>query len=213
MFDLRYSIRQLAKSPGFTATVVVTLALGVGACTAIFSVAYGVLLRPLDYPDPDRIVAVKETQLPQFPEFSVSPPNFLDWQRQATSFSALAAFSGASLNLTGQTEPQQLRGLKVTAQFFEVFPVRPALGRTFLPEEDSVGKQRVVMLSHAAWHRVFGGAPDILGRQLELNGESHTVVAWFLRVLALVRQIARTHGCQWRSHRIRRRTTTAACTV
>ncbi len=176
MFDLRYSIRQLAKSPGFTAIVVVTLALGVGACTAIFSVAYGVLLRPLDYPDPDRLVAVKETQLPQFPEFSVSPPNFLDWQRQATSFRALAAFSGASLNLTGQTEPQQLRGLKVTAQFFDVFPVRPAIGRTFLPEEDSVGKHRVVMLSHAAWHRVFGGAPDILGRQLELNGESHTVV-------------------------------------
>src|SRR5437773_12124772 len=108
--DLRYALRQLAKSPGFAAVTILTLALGIGACTAIFSVVNAVLLRPLDYPDPSRLVVIRETQLPHFPEFSVSPPNFLDWEKQTKSFERLAAYSGAGLNLTGEGEPQRLVG-------------------------------------------------------------------------------------------------------
>src|SRR5450432_4332058 len=110
--DLRYAIRQLIKSPGFTAVAILTLALGIGACTAIFSVVNGVLLRPLDYPQPDRLVIMRETQLPQFPQFSVSPPNFLDWQKQTKSYSYLAAYGGSHMNLTGEGEPQRLVGVK-----------------------------------------------------------------------------------------------------
>lgn len=174
--DLKYAARMLLKAPGFTMVAVLTLALGIGASTAIFSVVNGVLLRPLDYPEPDRVVAVKETQLPEFPEFSASAPNFLDWQQQAKSFSYLAAFTGAPLNLTNKGEPQRLIGLKVTAHYFDVFPVQPALGRALLPEEDAPGKDHVVMLSHALWQRVFDGAADVIGQHLELSGETYTVV-------------------------------------
>src|SRR5882757_6655486 len=114
MQDLKFALRQLVKSPGFTAVAVLTLALGIGACTAIFSVVNSVLLRPLDYPQPERLVVMKETDLPDFPEFSVSPPNFLDWARQLKSFSAIAATSGAPLNLTSEGEPQRLIGIKAT---------------------------------------------------------------------------------------------------
>ncbi|MBA3961835.1 MAG: ABC transporter permease [Chthoniobacterales bacterium] len=176
MNDLRYAFRQLIKSPGFTAVAILTLALGIGACTAIFSVVNGVLLQPLDYPQPDRIVVVRETNLPQFPDFSISPPNFLDWQKQAKSFSALAAYGNKQLNLTGEGEPQRLAGLKATASYFDVFGVRPLLGRAFLPEEDAPGKSHVVVLSHPLWERVFAGAKDALGRSLQLNGESYTVI-------------------------------------
>ena len=117
MQDLKFTLRQLAKAPGFTAIAVLTLALGIGACTAIFSVVNSVLLRPLDYPQPERILVLKETDLPDFPEFSVSPPNFLDWEKQTKSFSAIAAVSGAPLNLTSDGEPQRLFGQKATARF------------------------------------------------------------------------------------------------
>lgn len=176
MHDLRFALRQLLKSPGFTLTAVLTLALGIGACTAIFSVVNGVLLRPLDYPEPDRIVVVKESNLPAYPEFSVSPPNFLDWQKQAKSFASLAAVGGQALNLTGDREPQRLIGAKITAQYFDVYGIKPILGRAFLPEEDAPGRNHVVILSHAFWQRAFAGAPDVVGRTLPLNGEPHTVV-------------------------------------
>jgi putative ABC transport system permease protein len=149
--DLRYAIRQLIKSPGFTAVAVLTLALGIGACAAIFSVVNGVLLRPLEYPQPDRIVVLRETQLPQFPEFSVSPPNYLDWERQTRSYSAIAAYSGSQINLTGEGEPQRLIGVKATAHYFDVYGVQPSLGRTFLPEEDAPGKNHVVVFSNPFW--------------------------------------------------------------
>ena len=174
--DLRYALRQLAKSPGFTAVAVLTLALGIGACTAIFSVVDGVLLRPLDYAQPDRIVVVRSSAPPEFPEFSVSPPDFLDWEKQARSFSHLAAATGASLNLTGDGEPQRLNGIKVTARYFDVYGVQPALGRTFLPGEDAAGKSHVAVLSYPCWQRLFAGATDVLGRALQLNGEPYTVV-------------------------------------
>lgn len=174
--DLRYAFRQLKKSPGFAAVTILTLALGIGACTAIFSVVNVVLLRPLDYPDPERLVGIEETQLPQFPEFSVSPPNFLDWERQTKSFEHLAAYSGAGVNLTGEGEPQRLVGVKATAHYFDVYGVKPVLGRTLLPEEDTPGKNHVVVLSYGFWQRLLGGASDVVGHQLQLNGEPYTVV-------------------------------------
>ncbi len=174
--DLRYALRQLIKSPGFTAVAIVTLALGIGACAAIFSVVNGVLLRPLDYPQPDRIVVIRETQLPEFPEFSVSPPNYLDWEKQTKSYSYLAAYGGSQVNLTGEGEPQRLVGVKATAHYFDVFAVKPVLGRTFLPEEDAVGKNHVVVLSHPFWQRVFGGDAKVIGRSIQLNGEPYTVI-------------------------------------
>ncbi len=176
MNDLRFAFRQLLKNPGFAAVAILTLALGIGACTAIFSVVNGVLLRPLDYPQPDRIVVIHETNLPQFPEFSVSPPNYLDWVKQTKSYSFLAAFGGMQVNFTGDGEPQQLVGAKATAHYFDVYGIKPVLGRFFAPEEDAPGKNHVVVLSHPFWQRVFGGAGNVIGRVIQLNGESYTVV-------------------------------------
>ena len=174
--DLRYAIRQLLKSPGFTIVAILTLALGIGACTAIFSVVNAVLLKPLDYPEPGRIVTIRETQLPQFPEFSVSPPNFLDWQKQTKSYQYLAAYGGAGLNLTGEGEPERMTGVRATAHYFDVYGVKPILGRTFLAEEDAQGKNHVVVLSYPFWQRVFGGASNVINRPVQLNGEPYTVV-------------------------------------
>jgi putative ABC transport system permease protein len=174
--DFRYAFRQLVKAPSFTIVAVLTLALGIGACTAIFSVVNVVLLRPLDYPNPDRIVIIRETQLPKFPEFSVAPPNYMDWEKQTKSYDYLAAYSGAALNLTGEGEPQRLTGVKATAHYFDVMGVKPVLGRMLLPEEDAQGKNHVVVLSYPFWQRVFGGARDIVGRAIQLNGEPYNVV-------------------------------------
>lgn len=176
MNDLRYAFRQFVRSPGFTAIAILTLALGIGACAAIFSVVNGVLLRPLDYPQPERLVVLRETQLPQFPEFSISPPNYLDWEKQTKSYEYLAAYASETLNFTGEREPQRLVGVKATADYFDVYGIRPALGRTFLPEEDVPGKNHVVVLSHPFWQRVFGGASDVVGHPLQLSGEPYTVV-------------------------------------
>ena len=174
--DFRYALRQLIKAPSFTIVAIVTLALGIGACTAIFSVVNVVLLRPLDYPQPDRIVNIRETNLPKFPEFSVSPPNYLDWEKQTKSYEYLAAYSGARVNLTGDGEPQQLLGVKATAHYFDVFGIKPVAGRFLLPEEDAQGKNHVVVLSYGFWQRVFGGGRDIVGRSIQLNGEPYQVV-------------------------------------
>jgi putative ABC transport system permease protein len=174
--DLRYALRQLIKAPSFTAIAILTLALGIGACSAIFSVVNVVLLQPLDYPEANRIVAIRETNLPQFPEFSVSPPNYIDWEKQTKSYEHLAAYGGAQLNLTGEGEPQRLVGVKATAHYFEVYGVKPVLGRMLLPEEDAPGKNHVVVLSYPFWQRVFGGARDVVGREVQLNGEPYNVV-------------------------------------
>ncbi|HXA09614.1 MAG TPA: ABC transporter permease [Chthoniobacterales bacterium] len=176
MNDFRYAVRQLIKNPGFATVAILTLALGIGACAAIFSVVNGVLLRPLDYPQPDRIVVMRETNLPQFPIFSVSPPNYLDWQKQTKSYSAIAAYSGDQINLTGEGEPQRLVGVKATADYFKVYGVQPVLGRTFLPDEDAVGKNHVAVLSNPFWQRVFGGEKNVIGRAVQLNGEAYTVI-------------------------------------
>jgi putative ABC transport system permease protein len=174
--DFRYALRQLIKAPSFTIVAILTLALGIGACTAIFSVVNTVLLRPLDYPNPDRLVIIRETQLPKFPEFSVAPPNYIDWEKQAKSYEYLAATTSASLNLTGEGEPQRLIGVKATAHYFDVYGVKPLLGRFFLPDEDAVGKNHVVVLSYGFWQRLFGGARDVVGRSVQLNGEPYQIV-------------------------------------
>jgi len=174
--DLRYGLRMLVKSPGFTAVAVLALALGIGANTAIFSVVNTVLLRPLPYADPDRLIVVRETKLPQFPEFSVAPGNFLDWQKQNTVFAQLEAHGGITFNLTGTGDPERLRGTRVTSGLFQMLGVKPAQGRDFLPEEDQSGRGQVVIISHGLWQRRFGADPQIIGQTLALNGQSYTVI-------------------------------------
>jgi putative ABC transport system permease protein len=173
--DLRYAARMLAKSPGFTLVAVLTLALGIGANTAIFSFIDGVLLKPLPYGDPDRIMMIWEKPA-GFDRNGISTLNFLDWKNQNTVFEAMAAQTGGSMTWTGAQEPVQLRGTRVSAPYFDIFGVKAAMGRTFAPDEDQESKAGVIVISHKAWQERFGGEKNILGRQLTLNGKPHTVI-------------------------------------
>jgi putative ABC transport system permease protein len=174
--DLRYGARMLMKKPGFTLIAVMTLALGIGANTAIFSIVNAVLLKSLPFAEPDRLIRLFESN-PQrgWPEFSASAPNFKDWQRQQSVFEQLAALELWAFNLT-EGEPERVAGTRVTANLFPLLGVTPALGRSFLREEEQAGRHRVVMLSHGLWQRRFGGNPDLLGKTIQLSGEGHTVV-------------------------------------
>lgn len=175
--DLRFAFRQLLKNPSFTAVAVLTLALGVGANTAIFCVVNGILFRPLNYPEPDRLVQLNESNVKLgFPNFSVAPGTFRDWQAQNRVFEDLAAISGNFMNLTGVAKPERVLGLRVSANLFSVLKVNPELGRLFLPEEDAIGRNDAVVLSHSLWQERFGGDKDIVGKQITLNGQSRTVV-------------------------------------
>src|ERR1051325_8391290 len=174
--DLRCGARRLAKKPAFTTIAALTLALGIGATTAIFSVVNGVLLRPLPFKDPDRLVMIRETRLPQFPEFSIAPGNFLDWKQQNTVFERLIAFRGAAFNLVGTGDPERLRGMSVTDGFFATLGAAPQLGRDFLPEEDQPGHNNVVILSHGLWQRRFGGDPDVVNQAITLDGNRYAVI-------------------------------------
>ena len=176
LHDVRYDFRMLRKSPAFTFVAIITLALGIGANTAIFSVVNAVLLRPLPYSDPGRLVVLRETKLPQFPEFSVSPGNFLDWQKQNTVFEQVAAVQDTSYNLVGNSDPERIRGARVTSNLFETLGVKPMIGRRFLPEEDETGRGGVVVLSQGLWQRHFGASPSILNTDLTLSGKRYTVV-------------------------------------
>jgi predicted permease len=173
--DLRYGLRMLAKSPGFTAVAVLTLALGIGANTALFSVVNGVLLNPFPYPQPDRLVALY-SRTPESLRWSIPYPNFLDWVRENHSFSALAGYRADGFDLTGVGEPERLRAEMVSATFFSLLGVRPAIGRTFLPEEDQAGAAPVALISDGLWKRKFGAAPDAVGKTLTLNGVPYTIV-------------------------------------
>lgn len=173
--DLRFGARMLLKRPGFTLIAIITLALGIGANAAIFSVVNAVLLRPLPFKEPERLVLLRETKVPQFPEFAVSPANFLDWQKQNTTFERLVAMRPAALNLTGTGDPERLRGLSVTEGMVAMLGIQPQLGRGFLPEEHQPGKSNVVLLSHDLWQRRFGGDPQIVNQTLVLDGQSFTV--------------------------------------
>src|SRR2546428_5653162 len=173
--DLRYGIRMLAKSPGITIIAVLALGLGIGANTAIFSVVNAALLRPLPYADPDRLVRLSEDS-PQVPQMSISYPNFLDWREQNKVFSGIAGMQFRSLNLTGKDEPERLAGRGVSAEFFDVLGVRPALGRSFAAEEDRPGANPVCIMSHGLWQRRFGSDSAIINKQVTLSGTSYTVI-------------------------------------
>ena len=173
--DLRYALRMLRKSPGYTSIAMLTLAIGIGANTAIFSFVDGVLLKPLPYPDSDRIVRVMEKP-PQGERNAISTLNFLDWQRDNTVFDFLAAQTGGGATLTGVSEPVLLRGARVSADYFRIFSIQPALGRTFAPGEDQLGNHRVVILSHTLWVSRFGADPGIVNRPILLDNQPHMVI-------------------------------------
>lgn len=173
--DLSYGIRMLLKSPGFTFVAVLTLALGIGANTALFSVVNAVLLTPLPYPEPDRLLKIYQ-KTAQFDRASVSYPNFLDWQKDNRTFQRMAAQRTDDFNLTGAGEAERLRGDMVSARFFPMLGIRPLLGRAFSPEEDRPGAPPVALISDALWKRKFGSSPGILGRTISLNGTAFTVI-------------------------------------
>jgi predicted permease len=175
--DLRYGLRTLRKHPGFTAVAVVALALGIGANTAIFSVVNTVLLRPLPYKDPDRLVMVWEDATKSgYPRDTPSAANYIDWREQNRVFEGMAAVADQSFNLTGAGDPERLDGKRASANLFGLLGVEPLLGRGFLPEDDRPGAGRVVVLSHGLWQRRFGADAKVVGRSLELNGQSYEVV-------------------------------------
>ncbi|MHB8542292.1 MAG: ABC transporter permease [Candidatus Acidiferrales bacterium] len=172
--DLRYGVRMLAKSPGFTAIAVLTLALGIGANTALFSVVNGVLLNPLPYLQPDRLVALY-AKTKDFTRSSISYPNFLDWRRDNRSFSGIAAFREESYDMTGMGEPERVKAEMVSGNFFSVLGVKPVVGRLFRPEEDQVGAEPVALISAGLWKRKFGASSDTLGKTLMLNGVGYAI--------------------------------------
>jgi putative ABC transport system permease protein len=177
MNDLKFAFRQLLKNPGFTAVAVLTLALGIGANTAIFSVVNGVLLRPLPYPEPDRLLMIFESNPKAgWLKFSVAPPNFVDWRAQNELLENLAAVIGANYSLTGEDKPERILGTRVSASLFKVLGVLPALGRGFTSEEDQHGRHRVAILSQGLWERRFGSKPGVVGKAITLDAESYTVV-------------------------------------
>jgi putative ABC transport system permease protein len=173
--DLGYGWRTLVKTPGFAVVAILTLGLGIGANTAIFSFIDGVLLKPLPYKDADRIVRVLEKP-PRGERNGISTLNFLDWQHDNDVFEFMAAQGGGAATLTGTGDPVQLRGARVSAHYFDIFGIRAERGRTFLPDEDEPGKNRVAVLSHALWVSQFGADPSILNRTILLDKEPHTVV-------------------------------------
>jgi len=174
--DLVYAWRRLAQAPGFTTVAVLTLALGIGANAAVFSLVHSILLRPLPYPGADRLISLSETvpTQPDAPE-PVSVPNFFDW-RHHRCCGELATYYRWKSSLTGHGEPERLWVGLVSAGLFDVLGVRPQQGRTFTATEDSPGGEQVVLLSHGFWRRRFGGAPGALGSTLILDGKPHTVV-------------------------------------
>ena len=173
--DIRYGFRTLAKSYGFTTVAVLTLALGIGANSAIFSFVDGVLLKPLPYPDPERILQVWE-KLPGGGNNGVSTANFLDWQHQSDVFEAMVATTGGSMTLSGIGDPVMLRVGRVSAGYFDVFGIKPSLGRTFAPDEDQPGKETVVVLSHRIWTSQFGADAGIVGKTITLDNRPFTVI-------------------------------------
>jgi predicted permease len=173
--DLWYSIRALRRAPGFAAIAIVTLALGIGANTALFSVVNGVLLNPLPYPHAEQLAAMYG-KTPGFDRGAVVYLNFLDWQRDARTFSSMAIYRNQDYNVTGRAEAERVNGLMISADFFSTFRVNPVLGHTFRQQDDRLGAAPVAILGGGFWSREFGSSPDVLGKPLVLNGKSYTVV-------------------------------------
>src|SRR5262245_4389030 len=173
--DLRFAVRMLLKKPGFMVIAVVTLAAGVGANTAIFSVVNALLLRPLPFRDADQLV-VGVTKSWKEPRSWVTYRDLVDWRNQSETLSEFSAFVGQSVNLTGGEEPTRVVGSFVSANFFKTLKTEAAEGRTFLPNEDLPSADRVVVVSHPLWRDRFGSDPGLIGRSLTLNGKPFTVV-------------------------------------
>ena len=174
--DVRFGMRMLAKSPGFTTVAILTLALGIGTCTALFSIVNGVLLNPLPYPEPEQLVELRESK-PNFATGSISYPNFLDWQKDNRTFASMAILRGnRSFILTGLGEAEQVDAVFVSTGFFEQLGVNPVLGRAFAPGEDHIGAAPTVMITGGFWKRKFGSAQDVLGKGLTLDGKDYTII-------------------------------------
>jgi putative ABC transport system permease protein len=176
--DFRFALRIIRKNPGFSAVVILTLAIGIGANTAIFSVVNAVMLRSLPFKDADRLVRLDESNPERgWPQFSASHPNFLDWQDRNQTFTAMAALTGASLNLGTPGEIEVVNARAVTSDFLIVLGTTPLMGRNFLPEEDKPGgNTRVVIITYGAWQKRFGGASDVVGKTLTINDNSFTII-------------------------------------
>src|SRR5216683_500377 len=174
--DLRYAIRVLTRSPGFTVVAVLTLALGIGANTAIFTVVYGVLLRPLPFPEPDRIVQLAESYQTQSDEMSVSAKELESLREYGQLLEHIAGYTDVGFNLATGNEAEHVRGVPASAEYFQVLGVHPALGRDFLPEEDRGEGQRVAILSHELWMRRLGGDPGVIDQKILLSGDAYTLI-------------------------------------
>src|SRR5581483_1743809 len=174
--DMRYALRMIFKAPSLTVVAVLTLALGIGANSAVFSIVNAVLLRPLPYAHPERVMMIQGVPLSLSPEFSAA--NIFDWRDRAPSFESLAAFNPASdgVNLTGDAEPQRVIATEVTAAYFSTLGVQPIQGRTFAPEDEQEGHARVVVLSYELWQQRFHRDGDIVGQTIRLNEVPHTVI-------------------------------------
>ena len=173
--DIRFAVRMLRKNWSVSAIVVVVLALGIGANTSIFSVVNAALLRPLPYADPDKLVRLSEDS-PNVPQMSISYPNLLDWREQNKVFSGIAGMQFRSLNLTGVDDPERLAGRGVSAEFFDLLGVKPAMGRSFSPSEDRAGATPVCIISYGLWQRRFGSDPAIVNKPVTLSGTIYTVI-------------------------------------
>src|SRR5258706_5115039 len=180
MADLRYGFRALRRSPGFALGAILVLALGMGANTAIFSIVNAALLRPLPFDDPSRLVQVwhipPAKSFPGLTWFSVSPANYLDWQRQSSSFEAMAAYGGRSFTFGGRERPEAILGAAVAPEFFSALRTRPVLGRTFTSDENGAGADKVILLSHKFWRDHFGSDANIVGRDVTINSRPYSVL-------------------------------------
>ena len=174
--DFHYGFRQLRKAPGFTTVAILTLAIGIGATTAIFSIVYSVVLRPLDFPDSGQLVRIDETRISTGETLGGSPGAMLEWRKQAASFSGVAGYAGRNFNLTGLGDPWRLYTRLVTTDFFPLLGVQPILGRTFQPDESAAGKNNVLILNYGFWKNHFGGREDILGQTVRLEEQPYTII-------------------------------------
>jgi putative ABC transport system permease protein len=190
--DLKYALRNLRRSPGFTAVTMASLALGIGVNTAIFSFVNAVLLKPLPYPHPERIVSVWEKN-PGGGSNPISTLNFLDWQRQNRCFQFLSAVAWDKVTLTGSGSPEELKVHRVSASYFKVLGVSPELGRTFASDEDELGNDQEVVLSNGIWRSRFGGDPKVIGRKITLDAKSYTIIG----VLPANSEFDRTWAVMW----------------
>jgi putative ABC transport system permease protein len=171
--DLLYGLRMLVKSPGFTIVALLSLALGIGANTAIFSVVHRVLLHPVAYPDPDRLLAVFTSQGNK--RSTVSVPDFKDWREQNHAFEQMAAIQAGSANMTGIQRPERVQVFEATSNIFSLFGMQPELGRGFVPEDQQEGR-RVVVLDYSFWQRSFGGDENVLSKTITLDGANYSII-------------------------------------